>query len=318
MDYIERTLGERVTRHSWQGIAQLPYYLHNTYSFTEATIGTQKCLFIAPQGELGTISAVKKHIQRIQGEWAYPVVVELQQLSRQRKETLVKEKIPFVVHEKQLYLPFMGAVLQEKYDNIKKPDVEKLSPSAQVLLFLFIYGGNKPLYLSKAQDKLGFTLMTVSRAAVQLVEAGLLETHKDGVQKVLTSPLAPRELFEKAKPFLLNPVRRKMYIYKADLQKNYFLAGESALSEKSMLNMPSIGVYGTAKVPKNTAEMQLIDSETQCELELWRYDPTKLSSDKCIDVLSLVVTLESIKDERVEICVEELLKELWKKGKEEK
>jgi len=268
---------------------------------------------IVPQGELGTISAVKKHIQRIQSEWAYPVVLELQQLSRQRKETLVKEKIPFVVHKKQLYLPFMGAVLQEKYDNAKKPDVEILAPSAQLLLFLFIYGKNEPLYLSKAQDRLEFTLMTVSRAAVQLVEAVLLETHKDGVQKVLTSQLTPKELFEKAKPFLLNPVRRKIYINKADLQKDYFLAGESALSEKSMLNMPSIEVYGTSKVPKNTAETQLVDSETQRELELWRYAPTKLSSDNCVDVLSLVVTLQDIRDERVEMCIEEILNEMWGK-----
>jgi hypothetical protein len=313
LDYIERTLGERVTRQSWQGVTQLPYYLHNAYNFEEATIGTQKCLLIAPQGELGTISAIKKHIQRIQSEWAYPVVLELQLLSRQRKETLVKEKIPFVVHEKQIYLPFMGAVLQEKYDNAKKPDVEKLSPSAQVLLFLFIYGGNKPLYLSKIPDRLGFQPMRVTRAAVQLVEIGLLETHKDGVQKVLTSPLTPRELFEKAKPFLLNPVRRKIYINKTDVKSDYFFAGESALSEKSMLNFPKVDVYGTARVPKNTAEMQLIDSETQCELELWRYDPTKLSGKNYADVLSLVITLQDIQDERIEMCVEEMLNELWGK-----
>ena len=313
MDYIEKMLGEPVTRQSWKGLHKMPYYLHDAYRFEQVTIGTQKCLMIAPQGELGTISAIKRNIKRIQSEWNYPVVLELHNLSRQRKETFIKEKIPFVVHEKQLYMPFMGVALQEKYDKSKNLDVEKLSPSAQVLLFLFIYEKNKPLYLSTVPNRLGFKPMRATRAAVQLVEIGLLDTHKDGVQKVLTSTLAPKELFETAKPYLLNPVRRKIYIYKKDLKSDYFLAGESALSEKSMLNSPRVNVFGTVKIPKGILEMQLLDSETQCELELWRYDPTVLTGDKCVDTLSLLLTLGKLLDDpRVEMSIDELLDELWK------
>ena len=313
MDYIEKTLGEPVTRQSWQGISKMPLYLHGTYSFTQATIGTQKCLMIAPNDELGTISAIKGNIKRIQSEWDYPVVLELKNLSRQRKETLIREKIPFVVHEKQLYMPFMGVALQEKSDAVKKLDVEKLSPSAQVLLFLFIYEKNEPLYLSAVPNRLGFKPMRATRAAAQLVEVGLLDTHKDGVQKVLTSTSTPKELFEKAKPFLFNPVRRKIYVIKNDMQNGYFLAGESALAEKSMLNPPRLNVFGTAKVPKHLNEMQLVDSDLQCELELWRYNPTKLSGDNCVDTLSLFLSLGNLLDDpRVEMCIEEMLDKLWK------
>ncbi|MCL2718991.1 MAG: MarR family transcriptional regulator [Lachnospiraceae bacterium] len=310
MDYIEKTLGELVIRHFWDGIDNLPYYLHSAYQFSQVTIGIQKCIFIVPQGELGTISAIKKHIRQIKSECDYPIVLELQNLSHQRKETLIKEKIPFVVLGKQLYLPFMGIALQEKYDNEKAVNVEKLSPSSQVLLFLFIYGKNEPLYLNKISLKLGFKPMRVTRAAIQLLEAGLLETYKKGVQKVLTSPLTPKELFDKAKPFLINPVRRKIFINKTDLQSDYFLAGESALSEKTMLNFPKVYVYGTTKIPKKMVEMQFVDSEMQCILELWRYDPTKFYGTA--DVLSLAISLGSIRDERVEIAIEEMLENLWK------
>ena len=312
MDFINKTLGEVVIRNNWQGINKMPYYLHSAFKFEQVTIGTQKCLVISPQGELGTITAIKKNIKRIKSEWNHPVVLEVQKLSRQRRETLINEKIPFIVCDKQLYLPFMGIYLQEKADKEKSFDVDKLSPSSQVLLFLFIYEKNKPLYLSEIPEKLGFKPMRVTRAAEQLVETGLLETHKEGVQKVLTSKLNPKELYKKAKPFLLNPVRRKIFTYKTDLKRDYFLAGESALSEKTMLNNPRVDVYGTTKVPEHEELLHLVDSDKQCELELWRYDPTKLTGNNCADVLSLAIALENLRDERVELSIEDMLNELWR------
>ena len=312
LDYIEKMLGEPVNRQEWRGINAIPYYLHYSYNYEKATIGKQMCLIITPKGELNTISGIKKNIKRIKEEWNYPIVLEMNSLSRQRKETLIKEKIPFVVNEKQLYLPFMGIALQEKYDTIKNINVEKLSPSSQVLLFLFIYEKNKPLNLRTVQQKLDFKPMRVTRAAAQLVEAGLLEMHTNGTRKVLTSKLTSNELFEKAKPYLLNPVRRKIYINKKDLKTGYFLAGESALAKRTMMSEPQVEVYGIAKVPHNIETMQLIDIDTQCELELWRYDPTKLTGDNCADVLSLSLTLENIKDERVEMSINDMLEKVWK------
>ena len=116
----------------------------------------------------------------------------------------------------------------------------------------------------------------------------------------------------KAKPLLLNPVRRKVYAYKTDNNSEFFNSGESALSRKSILAPPRVDVYGTMKTQKCATMLQMIDSETQCELELWRYDPTKLSDDNCVDALSLAIALENIRDERVELSVEEMLSEIWK------
>ena len=141
----------------------------------------------------------------------------------------------------------------------------------------------------------------------------LLDVHKDGVQKVLTSPLPAKELFEKARPFLFDPVRRRFYIDKADLQEGFFVAGETALADKSMLNPPNVGVYGTAKATKPaSATTQLIDGEKQCELEIWRYDPTILSGENCADPLSLAMSLARIHDERVVMSIDEMLREgVW-------
>jgi hypothetical protein len=312
LDYIEETLSEKVTRGPWADISKFPLYIKGLYSIDQATIGTQKCLLIMPHGELATISAVKKHLARLKDEWNGPIALELPRLTRQRRQTLLSEKIPFVVPGKQLFLPFMGAMLQERFDSETILAAEKLQPSAQMLLFCFIYGKNQPLYLSRISEKFGFSAMTVTRATAQLTATGFLAVHKDGVQKVLTSELAPKELYEKMQPLLFDPVRKRFYINSDELPGGYFVAGESALSQKSMLGEPNVDVYGTAKAEKFASQTtQLIDSDKQCQIEVWRYDPTVLSGEKCADALSLALSLRSVRDDRVEITIDEMLEGVW-------
>lgn len=314
IDYIEKTLGERVVRQPWQEIENLPYYLSDEYDMQQVTIGTQECLILLPKGRLPVISALKKHIGRIKQSWNAPVVIELKTISYQRRQTLIEHKIPFIVPEKQLFLPFMGAYLQEKLESKEEIVVNHIQPSAQMLLLHFIYNKNAPLYLSQMPETLGFSAMTISRSAKQLSATGFLETHKEGVQVVLTSTLSPKELFERTEPLLTNPVRKIIYMDKTEIKADFFIAGLSALTKKSMLNLPTVSVYGTTTLPKTKAVGSvLIDSEKQCEVELWKYKPTVLSGENCADTLSLALSLREEKDERIQIAISESVeKELQK------
>ena len=57
----------------------------------------------------------------------------------------------------------------------------------------------------------------------------------------------------------------------------------------------------------------LQDSNSQVAVEMWRYDPRKLSKGKMVDGLSLALSLREDADERVEEAVEEMLNNLWRK-----
>jgi hypothetical protein len=312
LDYIEEALGEKVTRRPWPLPDRMPLYLKGLYHIDHVTIGGQEFLLLSPNEDPGTVTAIKKHLRRLREEWGGPVALELPRLSRQRKQTFTAEKLPFVVPGKQLFLPFLGAILQERYDSERTSVADKLRPSAQMLLFCFIYGKNRPLYLSRIPEKFGFSAMTVSRAGAQLLEIGLLAARKDGARKVLTSALSPKELFEKARPFLIDPVRQRFYINNAELPGGFFIAGESALSQKSMLSEPRVPVYGTVKARRFASRSErLLDSENQCQVELWRYDPTILSGESGVDALSLVLSLTCLQDERVEMSVDDMLEGVW-------
>lgn len=314
MKFITETLGINVTRKVWEETRKLPYFLSDEYSFQVVTLDSSMCIFITPKEELPIINTLKKHLTAIQKFTSLPIVVELDNITRQKRKSLIENKIPFVVTDKQIYLPFLGIALQEKFDNSAPiSHQEKLLPSAQMLLFAFLYGKCKPFYLSKIAKRFNISSMSVLRAANQLKALNFINITTDGRSKVINCEVSPRELFERAKPYLVSPVRKKVYINKTDIDCTMFKSGLSAVSSYGMLNDPQLETYGTiAQIKDTNYSDTLIDTDKQCELEFWKYDTTTLSNTNDADVLSLTVCLEENHDERVHIELENLLNEkVW-------
>lgn len=169
--------------------------------------------------------------------------------------------------------------------------------------------------MSQASRDLNLTPMSISRASKQLVEMKLLNVRKSGNQKILFSEETPELLFQKAKNKLLNPVKRTIYVSENLISTKLLESGYFALSKHSMLNTPNIRCYASNTISawQESAANALQDSRSQIAIELWRYDPQKLSHDETVDVLSLALSLREDSDERVEEAVEEMLKDLWRK-----
>ena len=45
------------------------------------------------------------------------------------------------------------------------------------------------------------------------------------------------------------------------------------------------------------------------KLQIWGYDPKLVSKDKIVDIVSLALSLDNIKDERVEKAIEDMMKD---------
>ena len=159
------------------------------------------------------------------------------------------------------------------------------------------------------------TPTSISRASKQLEEMGMLHIKKVGVQRILQSEDSPKMLFKKAGDILQNPVKRTIYIPKELVKTELLESGYSALAEYSMLNKPNIKCYATEKISqwKDVMTNSLQDSQVQVAVEMWRYNPQKLSTRNTVDELSLALSLRKDVDERVEAAVEEMLNELWRK-----
>lgn len=155
--------------------------------------------------------------------------------------------------------------------------------------------------------------MTISRSVKQLEQTGLFYTEKDGVQKVLIAKQQGKALFEQMKTWTINPVRKSIYIPKNQVETNMLKAGYTALAEKSMLNPSPILSYAAESEKAHALESttQLLDTDRQVQLQLWKYNPHILSANGMVDSLSLALSLADDGDERVEDAVDDMLNDLW-------
>ena len=313
MEYLNKVLGIEVIYEDVE-FKHLPNFIVTRYRLQMASMNGKKVIFLYPKTELEQIEVLKKHIARIQGNESLPVVLVLKELSFRQKEYLIREKIPFIVDGKQIYLPFMAVYLQERCSAEKKTR-EEILPSAQMLLLHFIYGGAQELSTSQAAKDLELTPTSISRASRQLEEMELLHIRKVGVQRIMQSEDSPKTLFQKAGDKLLNPVKRTVYIPKELVGTDLLESGYSALAEYSMLNAPNVRCYAAERISqwKDVMTNSLQNSQVQVAVEMWRYNPRKLSTRNVVDELSLALALREDADERVEEAVEEMLHELWRK-----
>ncbi len=312
MDYIADILGIEVAAEPWDGAEKLPHYLHELYSFRKVSLAGVLCIFMKPNGEPGTLSAIKKHIQRTQEAARLPVVLELDGIAPYRRKSLLGARIPFAAPGCQLYLPFMGVALTERYASGNPPG-ETLTPSAQLLLFHYLYQKAPELHTKGLDQRFHLSAMQISRAVRQLQALGLIDVRKDGVRTVMSGTGGPSDIFEQAKPFLLNPVRKRIYAECGKLPAGMPLAGLCALAEMTRLSEPStqtVAFFGKADGLQGTDT--LIDNDAQAEVEIWKYNPALLSEmPGMVDPLSLAASLHAMDDARVEQAIEEMLKNLW-------
>ncbi len=312
MEYLNHVLGIRVI-YKDNLPKSIPNFIDARYRLQKVVLDDKEAVFLYPKTELEAVSAIKKHIDRVQRTEGVPVVLVLTKLTYRQKEYLLRDHIPFIVEGKQIYLPFMAVYLQERGDG-ERQETETMLPSAQMLLLHYIYCGCKELLTSEASRKLSFTSMSISRASRQLEDMGLIRTKKRGVQKVIFSEKTAEELFFVARRYFCNPVKRTVYVPKTEIKEKLLISGYSALSEYSMLNPSAVESFAAESVTvwESVSSKKLQNSEEQCAVELWRYNPRKLTEGKCVDRLSLALSLSEDKDERVEEAVNEMLMQVWR------
>jgi len=298
----------------WSGVERLPLYLSSGYKFQKAEIDSYKCLMVEPKGDLPTLPALKKQIVKIQQIENIPVVVCLDSMSAFRRKNMVENRIPFVVEDKQVYLPFIGAFFQVK-TNEQVVAIEQFKISTRLLFILYIYNEGKELYLSKASQCLPYSAMTISRAAKQLESSELFRTRKDGVNKILFSKLSKRELYDRVEAFFVSPIIKTYYLPRELVTNDMVLAGISALSEQSMLSESMLKHYAVEQgnISRDGIEMELIDAREQVLIEEWGYNPKIFAKEGLADPISIALSLAYDQDERVQIAIEEMLNTLWEK-----
>jgi len=306
-------LGLTINFKKWNKEKQLPLFILNDFLIQKAIINDIECLSLTPKEDLPTLPAFKKQISIIKKIENVPIFLQLDVISSFRRQNLLENKIPFILKDKIVYLPFMATYLTNIYH--EETTVEKLTLASQLLFTWILYQNTNKYYISDAVESLGFSNMTLTRAYRQLCTTQLFEEHKDGRKIFLTTSLSKVELFSKMKPYLQSTFYTCGYILGKEITKDMVLAGESAFSQHAEINPPRIKTYAIEKKLSNNIKLQreCYSYDEQVELQIWKYNPLLFSPNpKNIDVISLILSLLGKEDERLDIEIENLLKKIFK------
>jgi len=309
MEFIERDLKP-------EQLTELPFYIREIYKIKTGFLLNREILILEQKfKENLTTDQYRKQITLVENLFNLPVILVLSQLEAFNRKRLIEKRIAFIIPGKQMFVPQFFIDLRE-YKSVTQNKKETLQPAAQCILFFYLLKMNiENLNLKEIAKRTNYTQMTVTRAAKELEEKNLCQIEGKS-EKRIVFPEQSKTLWEKAKPFLINPVKNKIYINDYIGENIIFRAGITALSELTDLADEPVKCFAISKtdymyLEKNGKTEIENKPEGQFSLEIWKYAPALLAENGRVDRLSLYLSMKELKDERVEMAIEKMVECIW-------
>lgn len=313
LSYVEKTLGIEPKLEPWKSFNKLPLFLIEQYSFYIFKVSSSDILLLIDNSESKTSPGViSKHCKILTNYWSGGIIYSRSSITSTDRTRLVQAKIPFIIPDKQLYIPFLGIDMKEFFPPVRRKN-ETLSPTSQVLILGKLY---KRDWVEKSPSKMansiGITNMSIGRAFSELELHDLVTIRLSGKEKTLEFNEAGKELWNKTLPVLKSPVTSTL-ILPYNQYTESVLAGESALSHYSMLmepSTPTVAVFNRLKHIKTINKVQDRITNEDLIIQKWGYNPQIFAKKGVADPLSVFLQFKDSNDERIEEALDELIKEI--------
>ena len=263
--------------------------------------------------KIGSI-ALKKQLEQYSEKSNLNVAYCFNSLTRIQRDALISKSIPFISFPDQIYLPFLGVMLSNRFKNKLQVRSDSMMPATQCLFLYLLYNSEQKYVIKKeAAEKLKLTRTSITRASEQLKQMGLISEDVVGKEIRMMAVESGVRLYELAKDYLINPVQK---IVSAEIKDKdgFCMAGESVLSKHTLLARPKEDSLAIYKGNYTTSGIIEIDPKWQedvqyVNIELWKYDPVLFAKNGEVDPVSLAMSLKDNEDERVQGELETFLEE---------
>jgi len=267
--------------------------------------------------DIPALEALKKHIDILKQYTKKHIVICAKNISTFRRRTFIENRIPFIIENGQIFLPFISLDIKQTGFMPEKKNTF-FSVSTQITFLYFLYHNKLTLSNKVLSELLGLSTMSASRALNDLYQFGLLRFDITGKTNRIKDYYRIKDpnYYRMGSEYLKNPVWKS--VFTKTEPKNVVSAGIEALSLISMLNPPNHPVKAIYKNRIHEIQNEIVSEKDQVldgnliEIELWNYDPMIFDCQNSVDIVSLALSLEKFKDEIVEQALKEVLKkEKW-------
>ncbi|MCD9026610.1 hypothetical protein LDO26_00070 [Luteimonas sp. BDR2-5] len=315
--YLKEVLGFAARVHPWEDVQRLPFYLRDVYDFAEVTLFNAPCVLVIADRPLEIEADIRRHLDVVTKHASREVlaIYVTTALASYERRRLISQRVPFIVPGNQMFLPPLGVDLREYFRDRPDTTNNALSPATQALLFTaLLRPWEDEVHPERLNERFGYTSMTVSRVTRELEAAGLAKAFAVGREKWLRFDQGPRDIWQRAQPWLRSPVRKRVWAkqviefkYGAPLAGLSALAAQSALVEPAYPERAISGEDWRNEQRDNLFKTFMILHAPEpgaTHWQVWRYDPKHLANHGLVDPLSLVISLRDETDERVQQAVD--------------
>jgi len=302
---LEKLLHTDVDIELKQGKSGLPMYLTTGRVFYEVRLMDESFYVVELKDtNKSDIRKLKSGMTQYEKAFGGNVAYCVSDLSSRKRDALISNGIPFIATSEQIFLPFLGVVLQNRFPK-EKSEIKKMSPLEQ-LLFLFLLYNEKSYTKAQLADALKVTRAAVTKVTEALQLKRLITEKRTGKEVYVSLSGTQRHCYDEAKKWMQNPVSRVDYCADKAACSDFLKSGETALSEISMLSAPHNEIRACYEKDVSLSLLELIEDDRWennkelVRLEMWKYDPGLLSTGDIVDMISMALSLSDTNDERVQ------------------
>lgn len=313
-DYLENTLHQPVVIENFTETNKLPLSLRNNYGLYYLDIGDIRFLLAEPKGNYG-LAELRKNHKRLEQLTDCRCVLYLDNTTAYSVSKMIEEGIPFIIENKQIYIPFIGISLAKNKERILQP-CNEISFLTQKILITAIYEEWERINVTQAAQALNVTKTSITRCFDEIEALSIPVMKKYGRNRYIFGASNKKNFWNLIKNFLRNPLIRT-FAFDTELENNLVAGGFSALAQYSMLADNDYPTYAVAK--ENLKELQISklkqtpNGETPvCVLQELGY-MIKYKNINAVDPLTLYLLFDKENnDPRIEIAIDEMLEEyVW-------
>ncbi len=311
--FIEKALHQKIELVPLESAASFPLVLWANYDCYTMKIAGQTCI-LAVLKEETNLSEIRKQYRQMVQLTGKSCVLYLKKLNYYSRDKMLEEGIPFIWENRQVYMPFLGFLLQTNETRELKPCFQ-ISFLTQKLLLTALYDEWDAVSVTEVAQRMSVSKMSVTRVFDEIESLDIPVLKKTGRFRKYVKNGTKKEIWEMIKPFLRSPLLRE-YRLEHKFPGKFRKSGISALAEMSLLGD---NVYPTYGITKYDIRKEGIDREKEVPIgeepgciiqELGYCIPFK--GDAAIDPLTVYLLLKTEEDPRVEMALEEMLEEyVW-------
>lgn len=314
-EYLKNILHQPVELSDFNELNKLPLAYRGSFRFYTAETDNLKFVIAAPADETN-LTGLRRQQKQIEIYTGLHCALFLKKLNPYSRDRMLEEGIPFIWENRQIYLPFLGFMLNETENRELKP-CEQISFLTQKLLLTALYENWKGISVTQAAKALDVSKMSVTRCfdEIEILNIPVLQL-KNRARKIVADKNR-KSMWKTLKPFFRNPVIRTFRLAE-NIEKPLIKSGFSALSEYSILEDNPFPTYAVTKAELAASGIMkkklMIHGETpECIIHELGYCITSIKQG-VVDPLSLVLILsdEEKRDPRVSKAVQQMLEEyVW-------